>query len=555
VTKRPRSAPASAVAIYARVSTDEQRERQTIDTQLAAARTRAERDRLPIYDTYLDDGISGTIPLAQRPAGARLATDAAAGHFGTVLVYRVDRLGRGDFGLETLQAVASLRDLGVRVVSLTEHFDADEPSGRFMLAMLSAAGAFERDSIIQRSVDATARLAREGTWLGGIVPYGYRAIGKDREARLEPAESVEALPGLSEADVVRSIFDRAARGQSCIAIGEYLNTLGVPTAYVRDARVVRERGKREQATAGVWRPGRVLSILRSTTYRGIHQYGKRARTLAEVIERPVPALVSDDIWQAAQRTLERNLLFARRNARRVYLLRGLIKCAHCGLGYSGTSDHREPEPRVIYKCNGRQPRRGLLGNRGERCTSKAVYGDELEQQIWATVEGFLRQPETLLEELAALLQTQTIEADQYRAEAARLEAGAARKDLERELIMDLYRRGTIRAAHLQSQLAKIDDEEQAMRVAATDLVARAHSAEQATEHLRSTEALLGQLRARLDEPVTHALKRELIERFVERINVTTLDLEDGRRTSQVDVTYRFSVVATRTDTDCEPRSA
>jgi site-specific DNA recombinase len=133
--------------------------------------------------------------------------DATSGLIGQVLVYHVNRLGRGDFGLETLLAVASLREACVHVTSLTESFDANEPSGRFKLAMLSAARAFERDSIIQRSVDATARLARKGTWLGAIVPYGYRVEGQDRAARLVPSE--QPIPGhadLTEAAVVREII-------------------------------------------------------------------------------------------------------------------------------------------------------------------------------------------------------------------------------------------------------------------------------------------------------------------------------------------------------------
>jgi site-specific DNA recombinase len=545
--------PVNATVVYARVSSDEQRERQTIETQRHFGQSWAELHQLVIERWFLDDGVSGTVPLTERPSGAELLEAARAGTFSQVLVYKLDRLGRDPRHI--LNAVADLEACGVRVKSMTEPFDTSEPAGRFMLTILSGVAGLERDTIIQRSVAGTERLAREGTWLGGIVPYGYRVVGKDRAARLVPADDFEALPGVSEANVVRTIFEMSARGQSCIQIGEYLNNLGVQTAYVRDARSVHEPGKRERATAGVWRPSRVRSILRSPTYRGVHQYGKRARVLTEVIERPVSALVTGEAWEAAQRTLERNLLFAKRNARRDYLLRGLIKCAHCGLTYIGTADKREATPRTIYKCNGRQPRRGTLGLAGDRCTGKSIYGDELEQQIWTTIEDFLRRPEALLDELALLLRTQANEADQYRADAARLEQAANRKDHERELLTEVYRRGTIKAKILNSQMAKIDEEEQALRIQVDDLLARAHSAEQATEHLRSTEALLAQLGERLDGAVSYSTKRELVERFVDRITVTTLAASDGRRTAQADVTYRFSAVATRTGTGCGQRRA
>ena len=73
-------------AIYARVSSEEQRENQTIKTQIEAAKRWVEFQKmvnhpLDIADLYLDDGISGTIALAERPAGKRLLDEAVQGKF------------------------------------------------------------------------------------------------------------------------------------------------------------------------------------------------------------------------------------------------------------------------------------------------------------------------------------------------------------------------------------------------------------------------------------------------------------------------------------------
>src|SRR5215213_11643759 len=83
-----------ALAIYARVSTEDQAERETIQSQLGFLRGFVNLHGLPVAGEYIDDGISGTVPLAERPEGQRLAVDAKAGRFGVVLVYRIDRLGR-----------------------------------------------------------------------------------------------------------------------------------------------------------------------------------------------------------------------------------------------------------------------------------------------------------------------------------------------------------------------------------------------------------------------------------------------------------------------------
>src|SRR6266568_1641159 len=149
-------------AMYLRVSTEEQRERQTIATQRAFAASYSKTNDIFPYGWYEDDGVSGTVPLEQRPAGARLLADARAGKINAVYIYKLDRL------------------------------------------------------------------AREGIWLGGIVPYGYRVMGKGRDSHLVISEQV--IPGLvlSEADIVCLIFYMTVEeGKSCFAIADYLNALGV----------------------------------------------------------------------------------------------------------------------------------------------------------------------------------------------------------------------------------------------------------------------------------------------------------------------------------------
>nr|WP_286176882.1 recombinase family protein [Lysinibacillus sp. SDF0063] len=126
----------------------------------------------------------------------------------------------------------------------------------------------------------------------------------------------------------------ANQGQSCIKVSEYLNALGVPTAYARDDRKV-TRGKRKQKTAGIWRPSRIRGIITSTTYYGLHIYGKWSKRKRDLIEREVPAIVDIETWEKAQAVLRSNQIEAMRNTKNQYLLRSLLKCQCCGLTYVG----------------------------------------------------------------------------------------------------------------------------------------------------------------------------------------------------------------------------
>src|ERR1700682_788556 len=238
---------AMKVAIYLRVSTEEQRERQSIETQRDFGERYCQLHQMPISEFYVDDGISGTVPLSRSSAGNQALEDARRGQFDQLLVFRLDRLGR-----ETrliLNAVAELEKFGIRVRSMTEEFDTATSTGRLMLTMLSGFAAHERDAIRERSIAGTNRVAEAGAWLGGIVPYGYRKVGEKVTARIVISD--EKMPGfvLSEADVIRSIYRMSAdERQSCFAIADFLKRLGVPCAYSRDGRELL-RGKRKEKTS------------------------------------------------------------------------------------------------------------------------------------------------------------------------------------------------------------------------------------------------------------------------------------------------------------------
>lgn len=530
---------AMAVAAYLRVSTDEQRERQTIATQRDFAQRFCSLHELTIGKEYADDGVSGTVPFDRRPEGRQLLRDARLKKFDQLLVYRLDRLGR-DTRL-TLEVVAELEKYGVRVKSMTEEFDTATASGRLMLTMLSGFAAHERDVIRERSMAGTDRVAQSGAWLGGIVPFGYRKEGEKRSARLVISE--EPIPGvaLSEAEVIRVLFRMAAtEKKSCFAIADYLNRIGVPCAYVRDDRTV-SRGKRKGRTSGLWRPGRVRNLLISTTYMGRHEYGKRSKNPnRERIIREVPAIVTPETWQKAQKTLRSNVLFSKRHSCRQYLLRGLMKCALCDLTYIGVANRRSSgKQEFYYRCNGKHGTRGLFGAGGQRCPSKDVNGEFLEQTVWADVEGFLRHPEAVIEQLQQRLATERNDGKREQERLARLEDQLAGIPPQRDRILALFRKELIAEKDLARQMEQINREEAVLRTNIEELSERMRGADAGAGHLASAHELLDKLRGRLQAGLSWEIKRQLIEALVGGIRIDTTE-EDGKKSASIAVTYRFA---------------
>lgn len=538
-------------AVYLRVSSEEQRERQTIETQRQfAERYISQRDIAPVA-YYADDGVSGTLPFGERPAGRAILSDARGGAIDALYVYKVDRLGRDP--LVTLQAATDLANLGILLQSMTETIDNQTPHGRFSLVMLCGVAGYERDNIVERSIEGTNRLAREGAWLGGIVPFGYAVAGSGRLARLVIAD--EPLPGLdlSEADVVRLIYGLSAEDRwSCQRIADRLNELGIPTVYVRDERTV-QRGKRQQRTSGLWRAGRVRNLITNTTYKGVHRYGKRAAKPREVIERVVPSIVDAETWDAAQQTLRRNMLFSPRNAKRRYLLRGMMRCGLCGLTYCGEGwTTVTGEQKTFYTCTGHKQARGLYGRDGQRCPSKSISG-RIEDLVWADIEGFLRDPGDVIRQLEAGASDSDAETDRLRREVAGIEWSLDDLGRQRDLVVGLLRRGRIDAAALDRQLDQIDAEEGELRTDLERTRALAAQAGETVTRLRTAEDVLRDLNHRLDQPMTWELKRQLVETLVAGIRVDTVD--DGAKAVPVaEVTYAFARTTTRTGKGSSRRS-
>jgi site-specific DNA recombinase len=103
------------VALYLRVSGEEQREKATIEIQREFLDGYWQLHGLEVAERYEDDGVSGAIPLRERPEGRRLLQDAREGKFQTVLVYRLDRFGRSLLGI--VDAHDRLETLGVALRS------------------------------------------------------------------------------------------------------------------------------------------------------------------------------------------------------------------------------------------------------------------------------------------------------------------------------------------------------------------------------------------------------------------------------------------------------
>lgn len=182
----------TAVALYARVSTDGQEARN----QLRELRKFAAARQWAVHTEYVDRGVSGS--RAKRPALDKLMKDAQTGKFNSVLVWKLDRFGRSLPHL--LSALERLRSYGVSFYSMTEGFDVSTASGRLQMSILASVAEFERALTIERIHAGLQRTKAEGTTLGR--PKMLSSVDYKRVAHLSLSKAAEAL-GVSSKTVYR----------------------------------------------------------------------------------------------------------------------------------------------------------------------------------------------------------------------------------------------------------------------------------------------------------------------------------------------------------------
>lgn len=392
-------------AIYARVSSDKQREENTIASQTAALLDYAGRAdySVPAEWVFQDEGYSGA-NLA-RPGLERVRDLAAEGQIQAVLALAPDRLSR-KYAYQVL-LVEELARAGVEMV-----FVNAPPSGRpeeeLLLQFQGMIAEYERAQIMERSRRGKRHRAKQGevSVLSG-APYGYRYVRK-RDALPARYEVIDA-----EAQVVHQVFEwYTVSGLSLGAVTRRLNERGVPT----------RKGNSRWERSTIW------AMLRNPAYRGRACFGKtqpaarqrpatrairqrggpsprssahRERPREQWIEIPVPALVSDDTFALAQQRLASNKQLSPRRTRTPSLLQGLVHCRQCGYALYRTSTRTRARKIYYYRCLGSDAWR-YAGK--ARCDQRPIRLDLLEHTVWVQVLRLLEEPALIERELERRLQ-------------------------------------------------------------------------------------------------------------------------------------------------------
>ncbi len=316
------------VALYIRLSKEDENEgpSQSVQNQESLLREFVQQHRLNVYNTYIDDGWSGT--SFDRPGFQRMIGDIETKKVNMVITKDLSRLGR-DYILTGHYMERYFPEHRVRYISLLDGIDTGVDSTANDITPFRAIMNDMYAKDISKKIKSVKRdKQRKGLFIGGKPMYGYK---------MHPTEKNKIVIDEEAAPVVRRIFALALSGMSCRQIATTLNKEGVPTPATYCGWKVSNPGP----YTGLWSSERVSAMLQNETYIGNMVQGRMVKVSYKskkclrqvpedwvVVEGTHEPLIDTESFRKVQL-----LLNSRRSTRsRTYdfLLKGLIFCHECG---------------------------------------------------------------------------------------------------------------------------------------------------------------------------------------------------------------------------------
>ncbi|MFS0556372.1 recombinase family protein [Brevibacillus sp. 179-C9.3 HS] len=416
------------VAIYARVSTEEQAEHgYSIDAQIETLRNYCMLNNKIIYKEYVDRGVSGK-SIEGRFELQRLLKDVEDGHIDEIVVWKINRLARKMIDL--LKMVDHFSKYKAVFRSFTENFETETAMGKFALQMLGAVGELERNTIVENVKMGMKQRARTGSHNGGVA-LGYRSVSKgDKRSR---DTSLEIVP--EEAALVRRIFDLYASGKGLRAIANQLNHDGYKT----------KKGNPFSTTA-------IKEIVTNPLYTGIIRYnrfenwnehrrkGKSDNTI--IVEGNHEAIIPRELWEKVQILHTEKSKINPRVFDGQYLLTGLIRCPECGAPMvANRTKNKLKNGTVIirryYSCSN-------FRNKGTAvCHANSVGADYAEQHVLDRIRYVISNPQFLQNLVDAINNRKTNSIVPLQKEKCSIEASLAAIEDKRKKYFALYEEDAI----------------------------------------------------------------------------------------------------------------
>ncbi len=432
-------------AMYVRVSTSQQKEEATIESQKAvlSAFAKSKGFEIPTKLIFEDNGVSGSNLI--RPALDNLRDYASENLFDHVFVLSPDRLSR-KYAYQALLLEEFKRN---NVTIIFRNSPTQNTPEEVMLVQMQGMFAeYERAQITERTRRGKKHKAKNGSVsVLTRAPYGYRYIRDliGNQANFEINDK--------EASVVRAIFDLYTKNRLSIRqIKDYLE----------NQKIFTSKGKEN------WSISSISNILRQSSYRGIAYYGKtekcepnamilakrqvrmkprtrsskacRLKNRSEWIAIPVPSIVSNETFSLAQELLKKNINLSPRNTKEGSLLQGIISCKECGYAFKSERSGEKAKGYSYYRC----------GEKNRKCSNRGIRIKDLDTVVWKALLEILESPELIKEEISR--RVSELKNEPHQLKKKQFEKKMVKIETESNRLLDAFQEGCIEKEELKIRM-------------------------------------------------------------------------------------------------------
>lgn len=340
------------VAIYARVSSDRQAEKElSIPAQVKAIQQYCQERGFLIINEFIEKGKSAKTDDREEFQKMIALAKRSNRPFDAILVHKFDRFSRKRDDHVIYKAL--LAQVGVKVISVTEQTEADTPQDKLLEGMLEVMSEFFNANLATEVRKGMTQNAKQGYNNGGTPPYGYRteyiALGNHK------TKATWVLGPREETDIVKWIFNQYAHeGMGYTKIASELN-----------------RQQIRSQKGGTWSSSTIRAIIFNEAYVGRRCWnkqdyqtkGKKWRDRSEwvITENAHPAIIFEELFNKCQQIAkERNNGGGEthkpfdRKPTSPFWLRGTMTCDKCGSRLVGnsTSSKMKGGKKHYYVCGG-----------------------------------------------------------------------------------------------------------------------------------------------------------------------------------------------------------
>lgn len=334
--------------IYCRISKEkEEGKDRSINDQKQLGIEVAQSLKLP-FKVYVDEGVSGTARIEDRPDFSRMLDDISDGYLTHIYVYDQSRLERNPQVRFLVKDI--FKEYNIQLFTDSGEVDLHDIESEMFGDLKSIFNSYTVRETKKKIKSILKRNVLDGK-VHGLTPYGYTR-DVDRNFIIDD----------KQVEVIKRIYKLSLEGNGYRTITNILNKEGVPTRYqilgkgtYKSTNNWTKETEIKSKSESKWSNSTVMGIINNPIYKGVRKFSNNVYSC--------PIIIEPRLWEKVQRNLKINSTKTGKKTLYKYLLNNMLICSKCGRRITGRSLGGTSKNN-IYRCVGKEHSNNKCNNRG-----------------------------------------------------------------------------------------------------------------------------------------------------------------------------------------------